>query len=974
MGIFSHLPNGPSGFTYPYPIEQSCRFNADDTAYMAFTPGAPTDNKVWTLSTWVKLCNLDTYRTLLSHEETDNYDRLYFDINNALVFNSLVGAVSKGSYTSKMLFQDPSSWYHIVLAINIGTPAINIYVNGIDIELTEDQALVDHTSWINASGEPMYIGQNGVSNLYLDNYLAEYHFVDGQKLSADNFGTFENGIWVPIRYTGTYGNNGFHLDFSNSSHFGEDQIMAGFTGDDFTGSNGDPLDPTVWKEESDSAAFEIQSNKCYGNLAADLRKNTTSIYPLEGDFSIQIDFDNWTTDPNNHLCSMRFFVLNSYSGSTDGGYIGLFSDSDEFVSDFKLSGSWQGTAETARSNGFGKLRIVRVGSNIAFSFQDGAGGWTALSNMNISTTNMTIILQAHTTVTFTMTGNFDNFVINSGRMGNDFTDYNLATNDQVLDTPTNNWCTMNPLDSVGSPTLLEGNLQVNGTSTTVIRSTRGLEPGTGKWYWELKNLGTIDGANPLSNGIASVEGLPSQATPHRAAYIYSDNGANHFLFIYDSYAAAPGNPKDMDNYTAVGVGDITQVAFDSDTGEVWFGLDDVWFKADGTTGADPGAGTDATYTFADIFVTMTPTFSHAGVAHEQLYNFGQLGFTYTRPTGFKAINSENMPNPEILEGNKGFDVVLYTGDGGGRSLPDVLEFQPDMIWVKNRTDTYDNMLWDSVRDADNDEENLVTNEEDIGIPAFVLASGGIAGASSKGLLLSEGIIDTHNVNTSGDDYVAWCWKRSPGYGLDIVSFTGNGVGDRQIPHNLGVVPEMIITKVRDDVQSWAVYHKDLTTSATYCVFLNLNAAEQDTGSRYGADPSASDFTVGTAGDTNQNDKEFITYLFASIEGYSKVFSYTGNGDVDGPFVHCGFRPRYILIKNTAIASDWWVEDTERYTQNVQGELLFPNLVNAETAVSWIDILSNGFKIRFASGNPNGSGNTIVGIAFAEHPFKYANAR
>jgi hypothetical protein len=247
-------------------------------------------------------------------------------------------------------------------------------------------------------------------------------FLDGSGnwITLDVRTATTNPVWVKL-HAKTY-----ELEDSLVINYDNLQINKGsdviyLVGDDFTGDNGDPLSPLVWNEEADSAAFEIQSNKCYGDLAADLRKNSTSRIIIKGDFDIQIDFDNWTTDPNNHLCSMRFFVLNSYIGSTDGGYIGLFSDSDEFVCDWKVSGSWEGTVETARSNSFGKLRIVRSGSNIAFSFQDGAGGWTALSDMTVSTIEMIVILQAHTTVGYTMTGNFDNFLINSPYDWDNFT-------------------------------------------------------------------------------------------------------------------------------------------------------------------------------------------------------------------------------------------------------------------------------------------------------------------------------------------------------------------------------------------------------------------------------------------------------------------------------------------------------------------------------------------------------------------------
>jgi hypothetical protein len=549
--------------------------------------------------------------------------------------------------------------------------------------------------------------------------------------------------------------------------------------------------------------------------------------------------------------------------------------------------------------------------------------------------------------------------------GNHFADNNLATNDQVPDSPTNNYCTLNPLDFAGSGhALKDGNLEINSGATTVMRSTFGIPPNTGKWYWEVENRDTVDGAHPISNGIASVIDTPSQATPNRAAYIYTDNGANHLLFTYNDYVNV-GNSS-MASYTGVIAGDITQVAFDSDTGEVWFGLDDAWFSSIGAVTGDPSGGINATYTFPDTLRTMTPTLSHAGVGHHQIYNYGQLGFVYTPPTDFKALNFTNLSaalaldESKYLEGNKGFDAVAYTGTEAELEIP--LEFSPALVWIKNRATAYHHYLFDAVRGA-----TIALYSDSADIEAS--NAQWLKSFDAEGFTLGTGV-GVNEINPN----VAWCWKEDPVYGLDIVGYEGTGAA-HTVAHNLGVVPEMIILKNRDTSEHWLVYHHRLS-DANRALYLSLPNAEANSPTFWNTTfPTSSVFTVGTNDIVNRNNDDFVAYLFAGVEGYSKINRYTGTGSADGPYIYTGFRPKYVIIKSMSGVQHWIVFDGERQPHNVMGNLLYPNLVNIEAASSpWIDFLSNGFKIRQADGLVNTSAHNYVFMCFAETPFPWANAR
>jgi hypothetical protein len=174
------------------------------------------------------------------------------------------------------------------------------------------------------------------------------------------------------------------------------------------------------------------------------------------------------------------------------------------------------------------------------------------------------------------------------------------------------------------------------------------------------------------------------------------------------------------------------------------------------------------------------------------------------------------------------------------------------------------------------------------------------------------------------------------------------------------------------VENWAVYNANLAN--TDYLLLNTTAGKA-TGATYwnSTTPSTTVFSVGSAADTNESAKDFIAYCFAEIAGYSKFGSYVGNGSADGPFVYCGFRPRFIMLKaTTAIAGNWVIHDTARDAYNVTDDILYPNLSNAEVTIA-IDVTANGFKIRNNTTNENNTGSdTYIFAAFAAHPFGGSN--
>lgn len=555
----------------------------------------------------------------------------------------------------------------------------------------------------------------------------------------------------------------------------------------------------------------------------------------------------------------------------------------------------------------------------------------------------------------------------AGAGSNDWTANNLSVtsgvgNDSVTDTPTNNYCVLNPL-KIGPNTLSNGGLDIvtSNASANTTFATFGMS--SGKWYWEAT---FASGGNPL----------PGICTEAVAVTAYFWQGATGWAYYNDGTKYTNNGGTSYGNtYTT---GDIIGFAFDADNGKLYFSKNGTW-QASG----DPVAGTNAAFTG----LTAGPYFPCAsdgsgGASATFNYNFGSRGFTYTPPTGFVALCTSNLPTPAIQKPSAQFDVALWTGDGSSSRSITGLNFQPDLVWTKNRDATLNHALFDSVRGVGASKalySSSTWGEAHDGTNGANATYGYISSLDSAGfsLVAGSGVATTSYTNKNTIKYVGWSWKKGVTPGFDIVSYTGNG-SNRTISHALGVAPKLILIKKLNTSSSagWIVYHA--SNGATGNTYLNTTTAFTSDSTTFNSTaPTSSVFSVGTHTDVNTNAATYVAYLFAEVAGFSKFGGYTGNGSADGPFVHCGARPRFILVKRTDSSTngDWRILDTARDSYNVERGVLFPNASSTEDIASdWLDVLSNGFKLRTTSSGVNASGGTYVYAAFAEFPFKYANAR
>jgi len=565
-----------------------------------------------------------------------------------------------------------------------------------------------------------------------------------------------------------------------------------------------------------------------------------------------------------------------------------------------------------------------------------------------------------------------------------------TTYDAMKDSPTNtsatvgNYCTLNPVFGSTNVTLSEANLKAQVGSTGGVYRTAAATFGvsSGKWYWELV-FGNPTTGNPLA-GVGDMTVATSTwnaDTSTNANFWYVDGSNGNKI----NGTGGPGSSYGSSFSTT----DICMVALDMDNGKIWWGKNGTWFAS-----GDPAAGTNAAYTnLANKLLTIALMGGCGSCGFSgNLYqlNFGQRPFSYSAPSGFVALNTYNLPTPTILQGNKYMDANLWTGNGSTQTIVNQAQFKPDFVWIKSRSSTEGHALTDSVRGSNYRLFSESTSAED---NVSTLTS-----FNSNGFSVSVAGGASGRTNYNGYTYVGWQWQAGQGStssntsgsitstvsanttaGFSIVTYTGVGSSPKTVGHGLGVAPKMILLKSRGASVNWYVWHTSL--GATQVIEgLNTTGVASSQITFNNTLPTSSVISLGN-NDSNNNGSTYVLYVWAEIAGFSKFGSYTGNGSSDGVFVYLGFRPKYVMIKNsgggaTSSLQGWIMMDTSRSTYNQTADALFTNNSNASNSgTSYaIDILSNGFKTRGTDGSVNESSATYIYMAFAENPFKNANAR
>ena len=559
-------------------------------------------------------------------------------------------------------------------------------------------------------------------------------------------------------------------------------------------------------------------------------------------------------------------------------------------------------------------------------------------------------------------GNGNNFTPNNFSVATGSA-VNIYNNDSSTDTPSENFATLNILHGLSyNTTFANGNLFANiPASNTYGKAFGDIVIKSGKWYWEVYYNQAGGNGNYLYVGlgdmvkgddfIRAVRGSDGEKIPN--------TGGTEVRFA---------------------TGDIINVAVDMDNGKWYIGRNGTYWYS-----GNPVAGTGFVHndllTGASTYGGLVPRFSNAtgGATQQFSVNFGQKSFIYTPPTGYRKLNSNNIPvdaTPSIIRPQKHFDTLTYTGNGSSSHRITGLEFQPDLVWIKGRSAGTNHIIQDVVRG------NFIL------YPDSNQQEGATGGGWVKSFN-SDGFTTDVNgpINTNSATYVAWCWKaggaassNSDGTitsslstnqeaGCSIITWTGTGSAGT-IGHGLGKAPKLIIVKLRSGSQDWFVNNGMIFND--YGKYYKLNSSgssnASDTNVFPNTAPTSTVFSVGTDGAVNASGSTYVAYVWSEIPGYSKFGFYTGNGNANGTFVHTGFSPRFIIYRKKS-DENWHMFDTKRQPKNPNATVIDPNRGAAETTDTntQIDILSNGFKLRSSHGTSNASGTDYFYWAWAEQP-------
>ena len=802
-----------------YDIEQSLLFDDDDSAYLSRTPGSAGNRRTWTWSGWIKRGNISTDIDVFS-AYTVSTNRTtgvaYVGSSDVLYFYNMVGGAGVGEISTSAKFRDPSAWYHVVYAFDstqsTASNRLKIYINGESQDLTTTTSVVLNSETSINSTVVHSIGTyaGSLAHNFMDGYLAEVNFIDGQALTPASFGKTDlsTNQWVAKRYAGSYGTNGFYLNFSNSGSLGAD---SSGNNNNFTATNLVAADQKTDTPTNNFATFNRNSSNqgSSGALYYPTYRNgnlMTTNPPMCGDSSFPIPTSGkWYAE----------FYFNAGSGGPEVGMKNL-----------------EGLTEPSIVSNFASYRIYAYTPNTAFV------GGKDINNVDTQLVNLSSYY--------------------------------------------------------------------NGGGPYEIQFAYDADNGIFKYY--------------VNGTLVATEN--SVDTSHQYAF-----------FMRNSWNTGGGTYCVNFGQDSTMHGNVTGGSYTDDNG------------------------------------------------------YGQ--FKYDPPTGHLALCTANMPDPSIADPTDHFNTVLYTGAGSGPNANTVntVGFQPDFTWIKNRGDIESHVLQDSVRGvAKFLQSNTTTADQDTG-------GGDINAFNSDGFILGY---TNNRSNATNDTYVAWNWKAGTSFsndasstsvgsidstgsvntdiGFSIINYVGSG-GNGTYAHGLGVTPEMVMVKDRTDTANWAVYHSAIGTGK----YLELNTSDAvTTDSVQFPSVTSTVIGVGVQGDgsiTNTNTDNYIAYCFASVDGYSKIGSYIGNGNADGTFVYTGFKPAWVIFRKVP-SENWHIKDNKTAPINVMRQVIDPNRTGAEVADANtdLDFLSNGFKMRASHGTSNAGSTEYFYMAFAEQPFKYANGR
>ena len=724
MAFYNNVIAGAAGASgADYTIQRSLRFNKPDGAHLDRTPSSQGNRRKFTWSGWVKRNELDSAGEdcLFSAGNNPWFDITFRNDQLTSVTNAGVGGV--GTRTEAK-FRDTSAWYHVVCVVNTeestANDRIKFWVNGVRQTTTangsdgypaQNSDNIVNTTIAHRIGADGRVSGGGIRHANIQ--LAEIHFLDGTAISDPDgvFGEFDatTGVWNPIEYSGTYGTNGFYLDFSNTSS----NAALGY---DAAGSNNWTVNNIV---ASSSNAQSITSvtftgNNVSGNRIREFFLGTTSVTSSV-----------YTTFSSN---------ISQYDSGHNSGYLPNAHDGNE-----STNIDWK----------YGTLSYTFTNKSAAYV--DLIGSISSGGNIIINGT----------------TYNAPFPVVGTSSGGNDIRRIYLVDPvnvDSLIDSPTNyeaesgnnggNYATLNPI-ATNNVVYENGNLHArkgSGTGWSVAVSNFGMT--TGKWYCEITNQAGIThqiGIVKLDEAVLLGSNVPIVDYTWGWGFINDGVGLRLRSDLFGG-----GNSTDAafgatgSNYVA---GDTIGLAYDADNQE--FSIYKNGTLVGNTTSSWTNAPTPGTYAFA-----ISLNASNAAVD----FNFGQRPFAYTPPTNHKSLCTQNLLDPVVDNPATGFDVVKYAGNSGTQNITG-LKFSPDFVWIKARNHTSGHALYDRIRG-----ESKIINSNTTGAEADQ-GGNGLTGFNSNGFTVKDVANGGYGVN-GNYNYVGWAWDAGDAANATSISAGG----------------------------------------------------------------------------------------------------------------------------------------------------------------------------------------------------------
>ena len=944
---------GASGVSSGYQIAKSLRLDGTDDAHLNRTFASGGSTTTWTLSFWIKGADI-AQACYIFTGGTGTSSYITMDASQFRFYSSGHDLKTNARY------KDPTAWYHFVCVADTTNGTDNdktrVYVNGTRLAVG-DFATHTQPSASAALGDFNAAGTHYINRLtsgsQQDMMLAEVHFVDAAAKEASDFGEFHSttGQWVPKEYAGTYGTTGFYLKFDGTD-----------LGEDSSGEDND------WTPNNLTPAGDIAVSANYPTGSSgtiyEFKDAAVAVNPENSSYPTYQAFDG--NDGTTGLIGQVVFQGTKPTFTNAGGGVELSGD------------------------GAGITCAVNEGTQVAI----GDGTYTKISGTADGTLNSLNVYNNAAGASYFKGVKVDGVHIRVQRIADEV----ISDIDPSTDTPTSfddgsngtgNYCTLNPQGSDGA--LSQGNLTHDpGAGNYFATSTMGFT--SGKWYGEF----TLDTHAYPGIGV-SYEAKPGAGWMATQAPYY---------FIYDNGSVLNNYPGGSEHFsslpsTTFATG-VWQVALDVDNGKCWIGYQDTWYSDQWATTGNPATGANPTFTLPSGKTWYFFLWSNGA---KWTANFGQRTFAETKPSGFSSPNTYNLPDPTIADPSKHFEVSTWAGNGAASRSITGLNFQPDMVWGKNR-DGNAPQLFDVIRGAGSAKELTPSANFDEGrladpnTPVY----GWLSAFNSDGFTVTEGSSASDGNfywNESGSGHVAWSWeagttnvendasetsigsldsiyRANTDAGFSIVTYTGNNTNPTTVAHGLNAKPAMILVKDRDtDGKEWIVYHKEL--GATKFMYLDTDSDVSTVAYAWNnTEPTSTVWSMQDFSNMNASGKKYVAYCWSEVSGYSKFGSYTGNGSAAGPYIYCGFTPRWLMLKqaHSGYNGSWVIYDTARTPTNSGENWIYANTTAAEAAAASYatTVTSNGFKLRSTSAENNGSGRNYIFAAFAEFPFKYANAR